>query len=200
MLEYKTVKGAVSFTETERRSKFISYAFSVDSEEEIKEKLQIIRTKHWDARHVVYAYRLVINNTEKYSDDGEPSGTAGLPVMNAIKSFGLQNVLVIVVRYFGGILLGSAGLRRMYGSGAMNVLNQCKIETLVLCKHLEVKVDYKDYGKISHILAKCKSLVAGTEYADKIKLDVFIKKEDFNLLLKECRDYKVLEDSYKCIS
>lgn len=198
MLEFKTLRENSLFTETEKRSKFISYAFSVSSEEEVKGKLNSIKSEHWDARHIVYAYRLV-NNIERYSDDGEPSGTAGLPVMNAIRSFDLQNILVVVVRYFGGILLGTSGLRKMYGSGAIGVLKQGKIATLVLCKHLIIYSDYKDYSKISHILSRCKSLLVNTEYADKIKLDVFVRKDDLDLLLKECKDYEILEDDYKNI-
>ncbi len=199
LLEYKTVAGNTSFSETEKRSKFVSYVFMVNSEEDVKEKLHNVKAKHWDAKHWVYAYRLAGSNTEKYSDDGEPSGTAGVPVMNAIKSFDLQNVLVIVVRYFGGILLGSAGLRKMYGSGATNVLKKSKIKTYVLCKHLILDVDYKDYGKVSYILSKCNFLLINTEYADKIRLDGFVKKENLNLILKECREYKILEDSYECV-
>lgn len=199
MSEYLTLSETSVFEETEKRSKFISYAFSINSEEDVRQNLKDIKAKHWNARHWVYAYRLVENNAEKYSDDGEPSGTAGLPVMNAIKSFDLQNVLVIVVRYFGGILLGSAGLRKMYGSGATNVLKNSEKQKLTLCTHVIMSVDYKDYGKVSYNISKNNAIVQNTHYADSIKLDIFIKKEDLDCFLKNCQDYEILEDSYKCI-
>lgn len=199
MSEYKTLGDKEVFEETEKRSKFISYVFPIDSEEDVRQNLKKIKTKYWDARHWVYAYRLAENNTEKYSDDGEPSGTAGLPVMNAIKSFDLQNVLVIVVRYFGGVLLGSSGLRKMYGSGAMGVLKKSEIKTCVLCKHVMIFAEYKDYDKISYILSKTNSLIENVEYLDKIKLDVFVKSENLDPVLKEISNYELLEDKYKCI-
>ena len=197
--EYQTISKSMVFEETEKRSKFISYAFSVDSEDEVRQNLKDIKAKHWEARHWVYAYRLAENNIEKYSDDGEPSGTAGLPVMNAIKSFGLQNILIIVVRYFGGVLLGSSGLRKMYGSGAAGVLKKSEIKTCVLCKHIIIHTEYKEYDKVSYILSKIGALVENAEYQDKIKLDVFVKKEDLDLILQNCLNYKLLEDRYKCI-
>lgn len=199
MSEYKTLSDKAMFEETEKRSKFISYAFPVESEEEVRQNLKDIKAKYWDARHWVYAYRLAENNTEKYSDDGEPSGTAGLTVMNAIKSFDLKNVLIVVVRYFGGVLLGSAGLRKMYGSGATNALKNSKIKICTLCKHIIIHTDYKEYGKVSYVLSKNDCLIQNTEYLDTIKLDVFVKKENLDLVLKDCSNYKILEDTYKCI-
>lgn len=199
MSEYQTLAENMVFEETEKRSKFISYAFQVGSEEEVRQNLKDIKAKHWDARHWVYAYRLAENNIEKCSDDGEPSGTAGLPVMNAIKSFDLQNVLVIVVRCFGGVLLGSAGLRKMYGSGAINVLTSGKKQVCTLCKHVIMNVDYKDYGKISYAISKSNALVKNIEYANNIKLDIFIKEENLESIIKNSLDYEILEDSYKCL-
>ena len=199
MPEYKTLSGNSVFEESEKRSKFISYAFSIDSEKDVRQNLKNIKAKHWDAQHWVYAYRLEENNIEKYSDDGEPSGTAGLLVMNAIKNFNLKNILIIVVRYFGGILLGRTGLRKMYSSGAQGVLKNSKIKTCVLCNHISICIDYKDYDKISYVLSKADSLINNVEYLDKIKLDVFVKKENFDLVLKNISDYKLLGDKYKCV-
>lgn len=197
--EYQTISENSVFEETEKRSRFISCAFPINSEEDVRKNLKDIKSKHWDARHWVYAYRLAENNVEKYSDDGEPSGTAGLPVMNAIKSFDLQNILVIVVRYFGGVLLGTLGLRKMYSSGALSVLKNSEKKTLTLCKHVIMNVDYKDYGKVSYNISKNDAIVRDIDYADNIKLDIFIKKENLDCFLKDCQDYEILEDSYKCI-
>ncbi len=197
--EYKTISETFVFEETEKRSKFISYAFPVESEEDVRQNLKTVKTKHWDARHWVYAYRLVENDAEKYSDDGEPSGTAGLPVLNAIKKFDLQNILIIVVRYFGGVLLGTAGLRKMYGSGAVGVLEKSEKQVCVLCWHITMNVDYKDYGKVTYEIAKSNALVQNIEYADSIKLDVFVKEESLDSVLKDCLHYEVLDSCYKCI-
>ena len=197
--EYQTLSESSVFEETEKRSKFISYAFPVDSEESVRQNLKTIKTRHWDARHWVYAYRLAENNIEKYSDDGEPSGTAGLPVLNAIKSFDLQNVLVIVVRYFGGVLLGTTGLRKMYSSGAVGVLQKSGKQVCVLCRHVIMSVDYRDYGKVSYNISKNNALVQNIEYADNIKLDIFVKEENLEAILNGCLKYEILNSCYKCI-
>ncbi len=201
---YKTIKSNNIVEETEKRSKFISYAFRVYSEEDVRQNLKNIKSKHWDAKHHVYAYRLKENFQEKFSDDGEPSGTAGMPVMNAIKSLDLQNVLVIVVRYFGGILLGTSGLRKMYGSGALKVLQNAEISEMNLCSHVNINCNYKDHNKISYVFAKYNAKVNNIEYLDQVKFDVYVKKCDLKLMLSQISDitkngfsYKILEESYQ---
>ena len=100
----------------EKKSRFIAYSFDIADESEVKGIIERIRKEHKRSRHVVYAY--VVGGKEKFSDDGEPNGTAGLPALNAINRRSLENVLVVVVRYFGGILLGKGGLMRAYGKAA----------------------------------------------------------------------------------
>ena len=109
--EFKTICEPGQFRETRKRSKFLSFAFPVNSEEEVNFRLKKLKSEFYDAKHIVYAYKLYNPDIQKFSDDGEPSGTGGIPVINAIKSFDLNNILVAVVRYFGGILLGTSGLR-----------------------------------------------------------------------------------------
>jgi len=106
----------------EKKSRFIGYAAKVESEAAAKEFVAKITTEHPKARHIAYSY--VLTNTAKTSDDGEPKGTAGLPIFNTITRRKLQNVVVVVVRYFGGILLGKGGLIRAYGKAAGNALNE----------------------------------------------------------------------------
>jgi thymidylate synthase len=100
----------------EKKSRFIAYSFNISDEAEVKSIVERLRTEHKRSRHVVYAY--VVAGKEKFNDDGEPNGTAGLPVLNAIKRRNLENIIVVVVRYFGGILLGKGGLMRAYGKAA----------------------------------------------------------------------------------
>lgn len=202
MPEFTTITKGECFEKTEKRSRFISYSFPVNSETEAMKFLKQIKTKYPDARHHVYGY--VINGfSEKYSDDGEPAGTGGLPIINAIKSMNLSNVLVIVVRYFGGILLGTGGLRKMYGSGAVNVLNISKKVQLTLCSHMRVNVDYHNYSKILSMLSKNEAKITATDYLGDIKLEFLIKKEKsddvikkFSDILKSNECVEILSDEY----
>lgn len=204
--EYKTIKSSGFYEETEKRSRFISYSFPVCSESEVQKHLKEIKSKHWDARHHVYAYSFYENSLERCSDDGEPSGTAGLPVMNVIKSFGLNDVLIIVVRYFGGILLGTGGLRKMYGSGAKGAVLNAGIIEKSLCTEVYLYVDYNEYGKISGIVADYKAKIINTDYSDNIKLSFYIKSNCLKVALNKISDalngtqkIEILRESYQTI-
>ncbi len=204
--KYKTVKNNGFYEETEKRSKFISYSFPVNSQPQIQKYLKEIKFKHQDARHHVYAYTLIENFSERYSDDGEPTGTAGLPVMNIIKSFDLYNVLVIVVRYFGGILLGTGGLRKMYGSGAKGAVLNAEIAQADLCAEISLNVDYKEYDKISAIITKYKAKISDIKYSDTVNLNFYIKKDNLKIITQKLSDtlkgkekVKILSESYQII-
>ena len=118
MKEYKTVEFENSDEFIEKKSKFIGYVKPVKTQEEATEFINKIKSKHWDATHNVYAYVLQENNIQRYSDDGEPSGTAGVPVLDVILKSNLVDVCVVVTRYFGGTLLGAGGLVRAYSHGS----------------------------------------------------------------------------------
>ena len=105
-----------------KKSKFITYLFELDDEEKIEEIIDKIRNEHKKARHVVYVYK--INNTGKINDDGEPKGTAGMPIFNVIEKNNLNNILIVVVRYFGGIKLGASGLFRAYSKSASEIIKK----------------------------------------------------------------------------
>lgn len=203
---YKTIKNGGFYEENEKRSKFISYSFPVNSELQIQKYLKEIKSKYWDARHHVYAYSLRENFSEKYSDDGEPAGTAGLPIMNVIKSFDLNNVLIIIVRYFGGILLGTSGLRKMYGSGAKGAVLNAGITDMVLCTKISLNLDYKDYSKISGVVMEYGGKIANINYSDIINFSFYIKKDDSPIVLKKLADIlksnekvEILSESYQSI-
>lgn len=197
---YKTVTKSGFFTETEKRSKFISFAFFVENEEEVQNYLKEIKTKYYDAKHHVYAYKLEKNNSEKFSDDGEPSGTAGMPLLGVINSYELSNVLIVVVRYFGGILLGTSGLRKMYISGGCGAIESAKIEKRILCNNIEIKMNYSEYSKILNAVKKCGGVITNTDYEDDIKLIFYIEKNKTEEILKKISDIKNGENDFKIIS
>jgi uncharacterized YigZ family protein len=206
LTKYKTIKSNGFYEETEKRSKFISYSFPVNSDYLVQQHLKVIKSKHRDARHCVYAYSLKENFAEKYSDDGEPSGTAGLPVMNAIKNFALTDVLIVVVRYFGGILLGTSGLRKMYGSGAKSAVLNAGIIEKYLCVEVRVELNYKEYGKISGIIAEYNARVTNIDYSGIIKLNFYIKKSCMDVAFKKMSDvlngngkFEILGESYQTV-
>lgn len=195
MNDFFTIVKECVFQENEKRSKFISYSFSVESIEDIKAKLETIKATHWSAKHHVYAYSLNKNSTEKFSDDGEPSGTAGLPILNAIRSEGLTNILVVVVRYFGGILLGTSGLRKMYSSGAKNVIQNSGKISISLCSKVEIGTNYSNYNSILKKIKNCSGKVLETKFKDKIEIMVAIPKENFENFSKDT-DKIGLNDTY----
>lgn len=178
MNEFFTIAQESIFEETEKRSKFISYSFRVQSTDDVKEKLNSIKSKYWDAKHHVYAYSLNQNSALKFSDDGEPGGTAGLPIINTIQSQNLTNTLVIVVRYFGGILLGTSGLRKMYSSGAENVLKISGKSKFVLCDIFEIKTDYKQHNQIANLISNFCGTVKNTIFQDDVNISAAIPKSN----------------------
>ena len=134
------------------KSRFIGYAMPIETEEEALEFIEKIKTKHRDATHNVYAYVLgKDSNAQRFSDDGEPSGTAGIPVLEVIKKENLRNVVVVVTRYFGGIKLGTGGLIRAYTRGAKIGLDAGTIVDMVLHSRIKIRIDYTLYGRIEKL-------------------------------------------------
>ena len=150
---YKTVFAESETMLVEKKSKFISHVKPVKSEEEALSYLAEMRAKYSDARHNVYAYVIDENNIFRYSDDGEPSGTAGMPVLDTIRKEGLVDVVVVVTRYFGGTLLGTGGLVHAYSQSAKQGLVESKIVEMNLSDILSVRVDYSLIGKMQHKFA-----------------------------------------------
>lgn len=131
MTDYKTINNKSSVQLIEKRSKFIGYASPVISEEEALDFIGKVKALHWDAKHNVYAYDIIEDGRQRYSDDSEPKGTAGLPIIEIIKKEGLKNIVVVVTRYFGGVLLGKGGLIRAYSSAAKMAIDAAQI---VICR------------------------------------------------------------------
>ncbi len=185
MSSYFTISKNSIFEETEKRSKFISYSFNIKSIEEAKEKLNYIKSKHHSAKHHVYAYSIGQDPLVKFSDDGEPGGTAGFPILSAIQSENLTDVIVIIVRYFGGILLGKPGLRQMYSSGAKNVLAISDKHELVLYSEIIIDSNYKQYNTIIKKINDFNGKIKKTSFEDNIKIDAYIPKSNFQDAFKD---------------
>lgn len=176
--EYRTVKEFNSDEFVVKRSKFIGYAKPVTTVQEANEFIAEIKSKHWDATHNVYAYILRDGGVKRYSDDGEPQGTAGVPVLDVLEKENLVDVCVVVTRYFGGILLGGGGLVRAYSHGAKIGVDSAKIITMAHCLDLAVECDYTFYGKLNSFLANEDTVILDTQFTDNVKVIFRIKEEN----------------------
>ncbi|MTI49104.1 YigZ family protein [Sporosalibacterium faouarense] len=168
---YRTVHEFGNDEVTINKSRFIGYAKPISSEEDAKEFIEEISNKHKDATHNVYAYVYGENsNIQRYSDDGEPSGTAGVPVLEVMKKEDLRNTVVVVTRYFGGIKLGGGGLIRAYTKGAKIGIDSAKIVDKTLFKKVKLRADYTLYGKIENQLMKHNYEVENIVYDDAVNI------------------------------
>lgn len=185
----------------EKKSRFIAKVIKVNSEKEANEKIAEIKKIHRDARHNVFAYRIA-NGSERFSDDGEPSGTAGVPILNILRGEKIENVLVVVTRYFGGILLGTGGLVRAYSGAAKEAIIASKKVVMKLCNEYEVFVEYNYYDIVNHYISKNKYVVKNTDYNEKICINIIVeneKEERFLAEIEEITDRNVclkLRDTY----
>ena len=165
------------------KSKFIGYASPINSEDEAIEFINQIKKKHSDATHNVYAYVYGDNNSiQRFSDDGEPSGTAGMPVLNVIKLEDLKNVVVVVTRYFGGVKLGAGGLVRAYTKGAKIGLDSAIIVDKTLFYDIRIEIDYTLLGKVENELSKNSYIVKDKIFGEKVLLDILCIEEDVEKL------------------
>lgn len=162
----------------EKKSKFITHVKPVTSEAEALEFLQKMRSEYSDATHNVYAYIIDENNIFRYSDDGEPGGTAGMPVLDTIRKEGLVDVAVVVTRYFGGTLLGTGGLVHAYGGACRMGLENAGIITRVLCDTVSARVDYTLVGKMQHKIATDGYILEETVFENEVEFRVCLRKEE----------------------
>lgn len=174
MFEYKTVK-EVNFAEiVEKKSRFISHVFPVSNEKDAIDFINTLKSKYWNATHNVYAYVLKDNNIERYSDDGEPTGTAGIPTLDVIRKEGLVDLCVVTTRYFGGTLLGAGGLVRAYTKSAKCGIYSAGIIKRILCYKYTVKADYTMLGKIQNTANEMGCISSDIEYTDNVILKYFV--------------------------
>lgn len=182
MQEYKTVEKEASDFFIEKKSKFIGYAKPVKTQEEAVDFISEIKSKHWDATHNVYAYVLRENNIQRYSDDGEPSGTAGVPVLDVMLKESLVDVCVVATRYFGGTLLGAGGLVRAYSHTSKIALEAAGIITMAQCSVMSAEVDYSFYDRLNILLSDFSAVILNTSFSDKVCVEFSVKENIVDLL------------------
>jgi uncharacterized YigZ family protein len=197
---FKTIDKNISAEIVEKKSKFIANLFYVESVEEAEEKIKELKKKYFDARHNCYAFSVYTKDgiTNRFSDDGEPSGTAGSPMLNIINSKGITNILVVVTRYFGGILLGTGGLVRAYTGALQEALS--KIEEVKMDIGLEIKlqVTYSDLEKLKYYLSQNDIEIISAEYGENVDVYINIIESKYNHLLeiKNELNFNIIENKF----
>ena len=182
MDNYKTIAASVEeVIFKEKSSKFLGYAFHVTSEEEIKANLEAVKKAHFSARHWCYAWQLGYGSQQRYraNDDGEPNNTAGIPIHGQILSFGLTNVLVIVVRYFGGIKLGVGGLVQAYKTTAQLTLQEVEIVEKLITEELIIRFEYPLMNKVMRVVKEQSLTVSRQELTENCTLYLSIRQSDY---------------------
>ena len=184
-MNYYTVSEAAEASFIEKRSEFIAYIAPVKTDEEAVNFINTIKAKHRKAKHNVYAYILRKDNISRYSDDGEPQGTAGVPVLDVLQKRGLTDVCVVVTRYFGGILLGGGGLVRAYSHAASLACDAAHTMDMCLCHRLKICTDYGMYGKLTYILPNFETITVNSDFADSVTLELLVLSEKLSALISE---------------
>lgn len=179
-------EGEVEFVE--KKSVFIGHAISVKSEEEAQAYIKKQKSAYMDARHNVWAYMMKGEIVARYSDDGEPQGTAGVPVLDTIRKSGVTDAVVVVTRYFGGILLGAGGLVRAYSHTAKLALEAAHIITYEQYTELELECSYSDYQRYLAELPRFGAITDDTQFSDKVNLLFSVKDTVMNDLLTYIRE------------
>ena len=169
----------------EKKSRFIGYAVPVSSEEEAYAFVEI-RKQHYDARHNCYAFAIGSENTLlRFSDDGEPQGTAGKPILEVITGNAVVNICIVVTRYFGGTLLGTGGLVRAYTEAAKLALSDAGIHKMQLMKLVKITTNYNDSGKVQYLLSNSDALIDSTDYTADVCFNVAVPADSYGCLVKQ---------------
>lgn len=176
MKEYKTVEFESKDEFVEKKSRFIGYVKPVKTQEEATNFINSIKSKHWDATHNVSAFVLRENNIQRSSDDGEPSGTAGVPTLDVLLKENLVDVCVVVTRYFGGTLLGAGGLIRAYSHSSKIAVEAGHIITMAPCKVLSVSVDYSFYDRLNILLSEFNANIENSEFTDNVTVTFSVRE------------------------
>ncbi len=165
----------------EKKSRFIATVLPIDTEEEALQYIEKIKKKYWDARHNCFAFVIGSNNEiQRFSDDGEPQGTAGKPILETLLNENLHNTLIVVTRYFGGTLLGTGGLVRAYGQSSKEGIRNSVIQKVCEGISFKLTVDYNSIGKIKYIMGQMGITDAHEEYGQNVVLSILMKKDEYN--------------------
>lgn len=187
-MEYKTIRATATDEFIEKKSRFIGAVQPVTTEEEAIAFIAKKREEHRTAAHNVYAYVLRDGQIKRYSDDGEPSGTAGIPVLDVLLKENLVDIAVVVTRYFGGILLGTGGLVRAYSHGAKLAVDAAELLYMAPCTMLQIEMDYSFYGKITYILPKYFAITDDADFGAIVRMKLTMKSKYVEAFRKELRE------------
>lgn len=202
MNEFITIKDNIQAEIVEKKSRFIASLFYIESAEQANIIIKEVKKKYFDARHNCIAYRVIDNEilVEKSSDDGEPSGTAGAPMLNILQKNGLVNVLVIVTRYFGGILLGTGGLVRAYSTSLQNAIEKSNIIQKCLGEELEILLDYNNFENFKYYCKNNEINIIDTKYTENIVCRIEIEESKKQKLLNDFETKKIILKNIRDIS
>ena len=184
---YITIKENITSELVEKKSKFIANIFYVQTREEAERIIKETKKKYFDARHNCSSYRVIEEGKiiEKANDDGEPSGTAGAPMLNILQKNNLCNILVIVTRYFGGILLGTGGLVRAYSDVTLQAIESAEKQEFTEGKEFRIKLDYSELENLKYYARKNNMNITNTEYKEEIICNIEMKNEDMNKFIED---------------
>ncbi len=188
MKEYLTVFDETVSEYVEKRSRFIATLRHCETEEQASAFLDEMRSKYWDARHNVFAYSVNGGKICRFSDDGEPHGTAGKPMLDVINGSGITDIAVVVTRYFGGVLLGTGGLVRAYSKSVQDCLQKSEIYSMIESTLFSIVCDYADHTRLVNLISSYDGSIDNTDFTDKIEVRFSIKSEfieDFSKKLSE---------------
>lgn len=197
----KTIKENTTAEIIEKKSKFIANLFYVQSQEEVEEKIKEIKRKYHDARHNCYAYSIITENgiVNRMSDDGEPSGTAGNPMLTILQKKEIVNVLIIVTRYFGGVLLGTGGLVKAYTEATLKAIEKANFVIEQKGYEIETTLDYQNFKKFKIFCEKNNISITKIEYDEKIVCRIELIKEEKDKIIKANEEKKLKVEKYKII-
>ena len=187
--KYKTILAQAEAEIVEKKSRFIATVRPVKTEEEARSFIEELKKKYWDATHNVFAYQIgERNEIQRFSDDGEPQGTAGMPVLNVLKGEDVKDTAIVVTRYFGGTLLGTGGLVLAYGKAAKEGLQTAGLAEFALYSRYFVTVDYTDSGKVQYEILQDGHVLHDTQYTDQVQFCVLVESEQSEAFEKKMLD------------
>ena len=180
---YQTVAGAGESEIVISKSRFLGFCLPVVSEAEAQERISELKKRFWDAKHCCYAFRLSEGGVSRSSDDGEPSGTAGAPILTVLAQHSVEDALIAVVRYFGGVLLGTGGLVRAYGKAASEALNAAGILPMRVCERVNLLVSYASYAALESML-RTGGYPVEPEFGEQVSLNCVLPVEEVEAFLQ----------------
>ena len=189
MIRHKSVYAAGTGEIVEKKSRFIAHVQSVSSVEEAQDYIEGIRKKYWDARHNCYAFSVGVENpVTRFSDDGEPGGTAGKPILEVILGSEIRNIVIVVTRYFGGTLLGTGGLVRAYTDASREGIKNTTVVEKIPGIRVMISTDYTDLGKIQYLLAQNQGMTEDSIYTDQVTIQAILPMEEKEAICKKLVD------------